>query len=105
MTLLIWPMVCFIKDIKPIMGTPKGLEVCMKNGLLRFYLLFMFMSLGLFSCENHEISNHWGTTQNNLQKRPDSRHPNELNESPVDDSQKNEKKPRRKFNPKSSNWC
>ena len=74
-------MVCFLIDIKPIMGTPNGLEVCMKNGLLRFYLLFMFMSLGLFSCENHEISNHWGTTQNNLQKRPDSRHPNELNEA------------------------
>ena len=104
MTLLIWPMVCFIKDIKPIMGTPKGLEVCMKNGLLRFYLLFMVMSLGLFSCENHEMSKSWGTTGNELQRKPESRHPNELNDNPVE-SQKNEKKPRRNFNAKSSNWC
>ncbi|MFA6238376.1 MAG: hypothetical protein WC635_13670 [Bacteriovorax sp.] len=28
----------------------------MKNGLFRFYFLFILMSIGLFSCENRVIS-------------------------------------------------
>jgi hypothetical protein len=86
------------------MGHPQGLEVYMKNGLLRFYLLFMFMSLALFSCENHEISNHRGTTENAIQRKPESRHPVEPNEAP-EEAQKSNKRPRRNYNARSSNWC
>jgi hypothetical protein len=90
------------------MGTPQGLEVYMKNGLLRFYLLFMVMSLALFSCENHEITNHWGTTDTNIptsiQRKPEGRHPVEPNDSPAE-SQKSSKKPRRQYIARSSNWC
>lgn len=90
------------------MGTPQGLEVYMKNGLFRFYLLFMVMSLGLFSCENHEITNHWGTTDSNIptniQRRPEGRHPVEPNDAPAE-SQKGAKKPRRQYIARSSNWC
>ena len=85
-------------------GHPQGLEVCMKNGLLRFYLLFMIMSLALFSCENHEISSQWGTTENTIQRRPESRHPVEPNDTPAE-PEKSGKKPRRNYNARSSNWC
>ena len=90
--------------IEALFGSPQGIEVYMKNGLLRFYLFFMFMSLALFSCENHEISKQWGSTDNTLQRRPENRHPLELNEAPAE-SEKGQKKPRRNFSAKSSNWC
>lgn len=88
-------------------GHPQGLEVYMKNGLLRFYLLFMFVSVGLFSCENHEINQD--TTQDTsksldaIERKPESRHPVEPNDAPAD-SQKG-KKSKRKYIARSSNWC
>jgi hypothetical protein len=80
----------------------------MKNGLLRFYLLFMVMSLALFSCENHEITKQWGSSDTNIpasiQRRPEGRHPEGPNDTPAE-SQKSGKKPRRQYNARSSNWC
>lgn len=76
----------------------------MKNSLLRFYLVFLLMSLVLFSCENHQISQD--TTSGNpiiLERRPNERHPVEPNEAPSE-SQKS-KKTRRKYISRSSNWC
>jgi hypothetical protein len=79
----------------------------MKNGLLRFYLVFMFVSIGLFSCENHQINHDTtGTTQSipqTIQRRPDNRHPVEPNEAPVEG--KKGKKSQRKYIARSSNWC
>lgn len=75
----------------------------MKNGLLRFYLLFMFVSVGLFSCENHEIN--LDTTKNSevIERKPESRQPGEPNDAPSD-SQKG-KKSKKKYIARSSNWC
>lgn len=64
----------------------------------------MIMSLALFSCENHEISNHQGTTENNIQRKPESRHPVEPNDT-SESQQKSNKKPRRQYIARSSNWC
>lgn len=83
---------------------PQGLEVYMKNGLFRFYLLFILVSLALFSCENHEVLNHWGANENTIQRRPESRHPVEPNEAPIE-SEKSGKKSRRNYNARSSRWC
>ena len=97
-------MDCFIKGTRPTWALLIDLEVCMKNGLLRFYLLFMFLSLGLFSCENHEMSSHWGTNDNTFQRKPESRHPVEPNEIPTE-PQETGKKSRRNYNARSTNWC
>ena len=76
----------------------------MKNGLLRFYLIFMVMCLALFSCENHEISNfNSGTSENNLQRRPDERRPIEPNGAP-EESQKSKRSPKRYYS-RSKNLC
>lgn len=86
------------------MGTPQGLEVFMKNGLLRFYLIFMLVALALFSCENHDLTqDNSGTSQNILDRKPESRHPVEPNGAPVE-GQKGKKTPRRAVS-RSSNWC
>lgn len=85
-------------------GHPSRIRGIMKNKLLRFYLLFMCMSLALFSCENHEIAKGWGTTENIIQRKPESRHPVEPNDTP-EESQRSNKKPRRQYTARSSNWC
>lgn len=76
----------------------------MKNGLLRFYLIFLLMSLVLFSCENNQISQDTTTESPSLiERKPIERHPVEPNEAPAD-SQKSKKSPR-KYVSKLSNWC
>ncbi len=76
----------------------------MKNSLLRFYLVFLLMSLVLFSCENHQISQDTTSgTPNIMERKPEGRHPVEPNEAPAE-SQKG-KKSRRKYVSKLSNWC
>ena len=75
----------------------------MKNGLLRFYLLFMLVSVALFSCENHELSHDNSGTTQNFQRKPDNRQPVEPNEAPG--GQQKGKKSQRKYVARSSNWC
>ena len=88
------------------MGTPQGIEAFMKNRLLRFYFIFMLMALALFSCENHDLTqeNTFNSSiiQNRFERKPESRHPVEPNEAPVE-GQKG-KKSRRTFS-RSSNLC
>ncbi len=76
----------------------------MKNGLLRFYFIFMIVCLALFSCENHDLShNARESKQSIIERKPDGRHPVEPNEAPAE-SQKG-KKSRKKYVSRSSNWC
>ncbi|AUN97102.1 hypothetical protein DOM21_16190 [Bacteriovorax stolpii] len=76
----------------------------MKNGLLRFYLVFMFVSLALFSCENRDLSSDAREAkQSIIDRKPDMRHPVEPNEAPAE-PQKG-KKSRGKYISRSSNWC
>ncbi len=79
----------------------------MKNGLFKFYFIFMVMSLMLFSCENHDFSieiNQSSDSQNEtLERKPENRHPLEPNEAPASPSKT--KKHYRKNHSRSSNWC
>lgn len=76
----------------------------MKNGLLRFYFVFMLVSVALFSCENHDLSQSARETkQTIIERKPESRHPVEPNEAPAE-PQKG-KKSRGKYVARSSNWC
>ena len=106
MTLKAWHPGCFINNSSPRWALPQGLEVFMKNGLLRFYLIFMLMALALFSCENHDMSlDNSGTSQNNqntLDRKPDARHPVEPNGAPAE-GQKGKKM--RKTYSRSSTLC
>lgn len=106
MTLKPWPLVCFTNNSRPRWALPQGIEVFMKNGLLRFYLLFMLMALALFSCENHDMTlDSSGTSQNNqnaIQRKPDTRHPVEPNEAPAEEQKG--KKMRRMYS-RSSALC
>jgi hypothetical protein len=74
----------------------------MKNGLFRIYLLFMIMSVALFSCENREVSQEANNGETMIQRKPDQRHPVEPNN---DNQGKKGKKPHRKFYSPSSNLC
>jgi hypothetical protein len=87
------------------MGTPKGLEVFMKNGLLRFYLVFMLVTVALFSYENHSLAPEASSrsTDSSLDRKPDERAPVEPNGIPVE-GQKNKKIPRRTYS-RSSTLC
>jgi hypothetical protein len=86
------------------MSTPKGLEVFMNNGLLRFYFVFMLVALALFSCENNNLTQESSEAlHKSIQRKPESRHPVEPNEAPVE-GQKSKKTPRRLYS-RSSNWC
>ncbi|MBC7430308.1 MAG: hypothetical protein H7336_16965 [Bacteriovorax sp.] len=76
----------------------------MKNGLLRFYLVFMVVALALFSCENHDLTQDKGrSSQNTIERKPDGRVPTEPNGTPVE-GQKSKKIPRRTYS-RSSNLC
>lgn len=86
------------------MPTPQGCRgTLMKNGLLRFYLVFMFVCLALFSCENRDLSQDAREgKQTIIERKPESRHPVEPNEAPVE-SQKGKKS--RRIYSRSSNLC
>lgn len=75
----------------------------MKNGLLKFYLIFMLVSVALFSCENHQINLDTTESAETIQRQPENRHPIEPNGAPAE-SQKG-KKTKRKYVARSSNWC
>ena len=79
----------------------------MKNGLLKFYFIFMVLSFMLFSCENHDFSLENNQSLDNLnekiERKPENRHPLEPNEAPG--GQIKRKKHYRKFISRSSNWC
>jgi hypothetical protein len=75
-------------------------EVGMKNGLFRFYFVFMLVCLGLFSCENNNISREAQDGETMIHRSPDQRHPVE----PNNETGKG-KKSQRKFYSKSSNLC
>jgi hypothetical protein len=73
-----------------------------KNGLLRFYLLFMVLSLALFSCENHDL------TINTQDKGPTTRrHPVDPNMTPSESPGEviRGKRIRRNHTSRSRNWC
>jgi hypothetical protein len=77
-------------------------EVVMKNGLFRFYVVFMFVMLALFSCENREVSQDSKNGETMIHRSPpgDQRHPIEPN-----GEGKGGKKSHRKFFSRSSNLC
>ncbi|MBC7714812.1 MAG: hypothetical protein H7177_15810 [Rhizobacter sp.] len=77
----------------------------MKNGLLRFYLVFMVVALALFSCENHDLTqdNPTRSSQSIIERKPDERAPVEPNGIPAE-GQKSKKIPRRTYS-RSSNLC
>lgn len=74
-----------------------------KNGLLRFYLFFLLMSLALFSCENQDLTQDSQSNQPAFERKPENRHPVEPNDSPGEVTKG--KKIRRKFTARSRNWC
>lgn len=73
------------------------------NGLLRFYLFFMFMSFALFSCENHEMSQSSNNHDSAIERKPESRHPAGPDVAP--EGPKSGKKSKRNYISRSSNWC
>lgn len=76
----------------------------MKNGLLRFYFVFMIVSLVLFSFESRDQGlNIRATKESLIERKPDNRHPVEPNGAPSE-PQKG-KKSRGKYISRSSNWC
>ncbi|MBY0412715.1 MAG: hypothetical protein K2Q18_01050, partial [Bdellovibrionales bacterium] len=69
-------------------------------------VFFMIMSVALFSCENHQVSHD--TTDNagsSIQRKPESRHPAEPNDSSSEEQGRPKSKKTRKYTARSSNWC
>jgi len=81
----------------------KEVMIMKKNGLFRFYLLFMLLSLALFSCENHDL-----TIDSQQEATPTTRrHPVDPNVTPTESPTEviKGKKIRRNHTSRSRTWC